>query len=118
MTRDLPSFGWWFYRVTTFFNELGDKIAVADRNTIREKIAAMKKALEGNDLGTIRSALEELTKASHKVAEEMYKHSSAQAGQGPQPGGPSGGAAEGPSSKPTEEGTVDAEFEETKKDNK
>ncbi len=106
------------YSMEKSLTDLGEKIAVADRDTIHEKIAAMKKALEGNDIGTIRSALEELTKASHKVAEEMYKHSSAKAGQGPQPGGPSGDAAEGPSSKPAEEGTVDAEFEETKKDNK
>jgi molecular chaperone DnaK len=112
------------YSMEKSLNELGDKVAMADRNTIREKIAAMKKALEGNDLTTIRSALEELTKASHKVAEEMYKHTSAQAGaqsgQESQSGGPSadGGAAGGPSPKPTEEGTVDAEFEETKKDGK
>ncbi|HEY5593864.1 MAG TPA: hypothetical protein VIL61_01730, partial [Nitrospiria bacterium] len=79
-----------------------------------------KTALESNDLTTIRGALEELTKASHKVAEEMYKHASPQGGPGPQPGGPSAGAgaAGEPSSKPAEEGAVDAEFEETKKDNK
>jgi molecular chaperone DnaK len=111
------------YSMEKSLGELGDKVAMADRNTIREKIAAMKKALESNDLTTIRSALEELTKASHKVAEEMYKHASAQAGPqsgpGPESGGPSAGAgaAGEPSSKP-EEGTVDAEFEETKKDNK
>jgi molecular chaperone DnaK len=108
------------YSMEKSLNELGEKVAVSDRNTVHEKIAAMKKALEGNDLGTIRSALDELTKASHKVAEEMYKHTSAQAGaqsgQGPQSEGPSPGAADGPSSKPPEEGAVDAEFEEAKKD--
>ena len=111
------------YSMEKSLNELGDKIAIADRNTVLEKIAAMKKALGSNDLATIRGALEELTKASHKVAEEMYKHTSAQAGpqpgQGPESGGPSAGAgaAGGPSSKPAEEGAVDAEFEETKKEN-
>jgi molecular chaperone DnaK len=108
------------YSMEKSLNELGDKVAMADRNTVHEKIAAMKKALESNDLTTIRSALDELTKASHKVAEEMYKHTSAQAGaqsgQGPQSGGPSPDAAGGPSSKPPEEGAVDAEFEEAKKD--
>ena len=108
------------YTMEKSLNELGDKIAIADRNTIREKIAAMKTALESNDLTSIRGALEELAKASHKVAEEMYKHASPQGGPGPQPGGPSAGAgaAGEPSSKPAEEGAVDAEFEETKKDNK
>jgi molecular chaperone DnaK len=110
------------YTMEKSLTELGDKVAEEDRNTIREKITAMKKALEGNDLATIRSALEELTKASHKVAEEMYKHASTQAGgqagQGPQTGGSSADTAEGGPSKPAEEGTVDAEFEETKKENK
>jgi len=112
------------YTMEKSLNELGEKVAVADRNNVHEKIASMKKALESNDLTTIRTALEELTKASHKVAEEMYKHSSAQAGAqagpGAHPEGPSGGPAgtgEEPSSKPAEEGTVDAEFEETKKEN-
>jgi molecular chaperone DnaK len=110
------------YTMEKSLTELGDKVAVEDRNTILEKITVMKKALEENELGTIRSALEDLTKASHKVAEEMYKHASTQpggqAGQGPQAGGPSAGAAEGGPSKPSEEGTVEAEFEETKKENK
>ncbi|MBI3994729.1 MAG: molecular chaperone DnaK [Nitrospirae bacterium] len=110
------------YTMEKSLGELGEKISIMDRNVINEKIAAMKKALESNDLATIRGALEELTKASHKVAEEMYKHSAAQAGtpggQGPQSEDPSAGAAGEPSSKPTEEGAVDAEFEETKKDNK
>ena len=110
------------YTMEKNLNELGDKIPAADRNTIREKIAAMKKALESNDLSTIRTALEELTKASHKVAEEMYKHAGTQSGPGPQgggpqSGGPSGGTSGGPEAK-TEEAPVDAEFEETKKDNK
>jgi len=107
------------YSMEKSLNELGAKVSVSDRNTVHEKIAAMKKALESNDLTTIRSALDELTKASHKVAEEMYKHTSAQAGaqsgQGPQSEGPSSDAAGGPS-KPPEEGAVDAEFEEAKKD--
>ena len=110
------------YTVEKTLTELGDKVAMAERNDIREKIAATKKAIETNETTTIRNALQELTKASHKVAEEMYKHSSsqsagAQAGPGPQGEGPSG-AAGGPSAKPTEEGAVDAEFEETKKENK
>jgi molecular chaperone DnaK len=108
------------YSMEKSLNELGDKVPVSDRNTVHEKISAMKKALESNDLATIRSALEELTKASHKVAEEMYKHTAAQAGapsgQGPQSEGPSPGAAGGSSSTPPEEGAVDAEFEEAKKD--
>jgi len=110
------------YSMEKSLGELGEKISAEDRTSIVEKISAMRKALEGNDLATIKGALEELTKASHKVAEEMYKHTSAQQG-GPSSPGPEAGAGPGEpaqdaSSKPSEEGSVDAEFEETKKENK
>lgn len=105
------------YTVEKTLTDLGDKVATAERNDILEKIAATKKALETNEITAIRNALQELTKASHKVAEEMYKHTSAQAGPDSQGGGPSGAAGES-TGKPAEEGTVDAEFEETKKENK
>ncbi len=106
------------YSVEKNLNELGDKIASSDRNAIREKVSALKKALEGNESSAIRNALAELTKVSHKMAEEMYKHTqSPPGGSGPQTGGPTG-PAEGPGSGKPEEPTVDAEFEETKKDDK
>ena len=102
------------YSIEKSLNEIGDKVSTTDKNNIREKIAATKKALESNDLTTIRSAVEDLTKASHALAEEMYKRTAAQ-GQAQEPGsqaGPTAGEQGGPQEK--EEKVVDAEFEEKK----
>ena len=46
----------------------------------------MKKAKEGSDVDTIKRALEQLTTAQHKAAEEMYKQT--QESGTPPPGEP------------------------------
>ncbi|MBI3609461.1 MAG: molecular chaperone DnaK [Nitrospirae bacterium] len=109
------------YTMEKSLAELGDKVAMADRNIIRDKITAMRKALETNEVAAIRNALQELTKASHKLAEEMYKHTGAQAGTQPGAAGPQAGEPGGAEAKTEEaprEAPIDAEFEETKKENK
>ena len=63
----------------------------------------------------MKSALEALTSASHKLAEAMYKSQQAQGpaeGPGPQAGpGPSGnGAAGAGEQKKKDEGVIDAEY--------
>jgi molecular chaperone DnaK len=102
------------YSVEKSLNELGDKIPASEQTAIRDKIAQTRKALESNDVTTIKNAVSELTKDSHKLAEEMYKQTAAQ-GTGQGPGGPSDpapGQEAGPQEK--EEKVVDAEFEEKK----
>ncbi|HLG21356.1 MAG TPA: molecular chaperone DnaK [Candidatus Manganitrophaceae bacterium] len=91
--------------------EFGDKVAQEERTTIQEKIAACKSAMAANDPDGIRSAVSELQKASHHLAEEMYKKTAQ---------GQPGAGAEGGDGKPgkTEENVVDAEFEETDKNKK
>jgi molecular chaperone DnaK len=116
------------YSVEKSLVDFGDKISESERNTITEKIAATRKAVESNDPGQIRTAMQELTQASHKLAEEMYKKTSGQTppsgtdSTGPTgPTGPSGGqggqSAPGSGDKDkTQEKVVDAEFEETDKE--
>jgi molecular chaperone DnaK len=103
------------YSVEKSLGELGDKIADAERSSIQEQIAATKKALEGENVDAIRSAVQSLTQASHRLAEELYKKTSA--GQPPNQAPESGGQP-GPSEPPKDETVVDAEFEETDKDKK
>lgn len=104
------------YSTEKNLTEHGDKIAESDKGQIQEAIAALRKAMEGDDAAAIESATQALTTASHKLAEEMYKRAST-----PPPGGSAGqGEAGGngnTSSKP-EEKVVDAEFEEVDKDKK
>jgi len=66
-----------------------------------------------DDLEGIRAAQEELTQASHKLAEAMYAKSSEQPGQGAQQaGGQTGGQAGAGQKK--DDNVVDADFEEVK----
>jgi molecular chaperone DnaK len=96
------------------------KVAENDAKAIDEALAACKKAIESKDSGQIRSAMEALTRASHKMAEAMYKASSgaagSQPGAGPAPGDASGAAgAEGQTPpKKKDDNVIDAEFEEMK----
>jgi molecular chaperone DnaK len=103
------------YQTEKNLKEHGDKIAAEDKSKIEEAVAALKKAMEGNDPDAIESATQTLTTASHKLAEEMYKKASASAAPG---AGETAGPGESPNGAKTDEKVVDAEFEEVDKDKK
>ena len=103
------------YGVEKSMGELGDKLEAAERSSVQDQIAQTKKALEGTDIDAIKSSVQSLTQASHKLAEEVYKKTAA-AGQAP--GGTPGDAGEQPSPPPKDESVVDAEFEEADKEKK
>src|SRR5207249_3367036 len=91
------------YSIEKLLTEHGDKISEADRNKIKEEIEATRKAMEGTDLEAIRSATQNLVRASQKIGEEMYKKTAssgagASAADGPGSEGQTGGAggAQGP----------------------
>jgi len=95
--------------------EFGDKIDAAEKTRIEEGIAKVRKTIEGDDLAAIKAAQEELTNASHKLAEAMYAKTASQqpgAGTGPQPG--AGGDAHTGGGKKDDD-VVDADFEDVKK---
>ena len=95
-------------------NEHGDQVAEDEKTKIKDAVAALRKAMEGNDLDAIQSATQTLTSASHKLAEEMYKKASASAS----PGGSGAPEGNGGATGKTDEKVVDAEFEEVDKDKK
>ena len=96
------------YSTEKSLEEYGDKIGEEDKKAIEDALAETKKTLEGEDDEAIKTSMEALQQASHKLAEEMYKDAQAQQGAegGPAPEGdagqPQGGA---------DEGAVDADFE-------
>lgn len=53
--------------------EYGDKVAPELKISVEEKLGAVKTAKEGNDLATIKSALEALTTELSKIGEAMSK---------------------------------------------
>src|SRR5277367_590510 len=73
------------YNVEKMLKEQGDKISGSDRGDVENAIADAKKALEGGDKSTMDKARETLTKASHKLAEQMYKAAQSQAAPGAVP---------------------------------
>ena len=93
--------------------EQGDKISGSERGDVENAVADAKKALESNDKSQMDRARENLTKASHKLAEQMYKAAQAQpgpgAGAGPAPGAGAQPGANGGSQK-KDEGVIDAEY--------
>ena len=100
------------YSVEKNIKEFGDKVDASEKAKIEDAIARVRKAIEGDDVDAIKRAQDDLTTASHKLAEAMYsKTASQQAGAGPQ-AGPGAGAQAGGGKK--DEDVVDADFEEVK----
>jgi molecular chaperone DnaK len=99
------------YTTEKSLKEYGDKVDSGDKQSIEEAIAKAKKAMETNDLSTLKSAEEELTRSSHKLAEAMYAKASQKGAAGP---GPESGSQEGPRQK-AQEDVVDADFEDVSK---
>jgi len=103
------------YNTEKMLNENREKIPVADIKPIEDALAEAKEALKGDDMDKIRRAMDTLTKASHRLAEVMYKQ--ARERQAP------GGAGDAKSSQDkgaqgAEGEVVDAEFEDLGKGKK
>ncbi len=101
------------YNVEKMLKEQGEKISGSERGDVENAIADAKKALEGGDKSAMDKARETLTKASHKLAEQMYKAAQSQAAPcaGPTPGDGAGPDpnANGAGQK-KDEGVIDAEY--------
>ncbi|MBD5410916.1 MAG: molecular chaperone DnaK [Treponema sp.] len=66
------------YATEKSLKDLGDKVSDADKQNIEDSIAALKKALDGDDTADIKAKTESLKQASYKIAEEVYKQQAAQ----------------------------------------
>jgi molecular chaperone DnaK len=82
-------------------SEFGDKVAEADKSAIEAAIASLKTALEGEDAAAIKTKTAELSQATMKLGEAMYK--AQQAG---------GAAPEGGHEGHAKDDVIDAEFKE------
>ena len=100
------------YTTEKSIKEVGDKVDEGTKGQINEGIEKLKKAMEGDNTDEIKRLSDELTQASHKLAETMYAQASQQQQQA-QAGGTGNTGAGGDASQ--EEDVVDADFEEVKK---
>jgi molecular chaperone DnaK len=62
--------------------DYGDKVSEADKSAIEAAVAALKTALEGDDVEAIKAKTNELAEAGMKLGEAMYKESQAAADGG------------------------------------
>ena len=105
------------YSTEKSIKDLGDdKIDAATKSKVEATIEPLKKAMEGNDTEEIKRLSEELTQASHKLAEAMYQQASQADAQQQAEAGAADQEQAGPSAP--DEDVVDADFEEVKDDDK
>jgi molecular chaperone DnaK len=98
------------YSTEKAVKEAGDKVDDATKANIDQAIENLKKAMEGDNAEEIKKLTEDLTQASHKLAEAMYAQASQQQAQdGAAPGADSAAGAS------QDDEVVDADFEEVKK---
>jgi len=93
------------YTAEKTLRDYGDKIPADVKQEIESKITAVKSAIQGKDIDSLRSTTQELSQAMQKVGASVYQ----------QPGQPQPNSDEqGPTDKKpdNEEGTVEGEFRE------
>jgi molecular chaperone DnaK len=102
------------YQTEKVLKENKDKLSENDCKAVEDAIKETQTAMESGDAAQIKEKMELLTKASHHLAELMYKQAQDQQ-QGTQPP-PGGDADTGTGSQSgTDEDVVDAEFEDASK---
>jgi molecular chaperone DnaK len=85
------------YQTEKSLNEYGDKVSASDKAAIETAVAELKKALEGQDVETMKQKTEALKQASYKLAEEIYKNASPQGSAQGSPNEKEAAGSSGPS---------------------
>lgn len=104
------------YQVEKLISDNRDRLSPSDVSAVETAIAQAKESMESGDLNRIRSAIDVLNSASHQVAQSLYGHAGAGAGQGSyesaQSGGCAGPGCGGSAPPPGGDDFVDAEWRE------
>jgi molecular chaperone DnaK len=100
------------YTTEKSLKEDAPDLDATSKAAIEKSIEDLKKAMEGDNVDEIKRLTEELTQASHKIAEAMYAKANAE--QQAQAGADAGDG--GASGQSQDEDVVDADFEEVDKD--
>ena len=101
------------YQTEKVLNENKDKLSETDCKAVEDALKDTKAAVESGDVNQIKEKMEILTKASHQLAEIMYKQTQGQQPDGEQP--PADDATAGGAQGGSDDDVVDAEFEDAGK---
>jgi molecular chaperone DnaK len=108
------------YTIEKTLKENGEKIEADTKKNVEEALVEARKHLESKDVAELQKATEQLTAASNKMAEQMYKTAGAGAA-GAQPGAGNGGAehtagaqghAQAGGAEKKSDDVIDADFKE------
>src|SRR5689334_21360512 len=94
------------YQVEKTVNDNRTKIAVGELSKVEAAVAEVRRVAQTDDLAAIRKATEELQRASHAIAEQLYKQTQAPAADA--------SAASQQSTNVKDAEVVDAEYAETR----
>ena len=109
------------YSTEKSLSEHRDDVDAETATNIEAALEKGKQTLESEDLEALKAVTEELTQASHKLAEAMYARAAKEQQQANPQDGPQAGPGAGPGASESDDGQpqdkeniVDADFEEVK----
>jgi molecular chaperone DnaK len=102
------------YSLEKTLKESGDKVSADAKKEVEDALVEARKHLSSNDAEVLVKATEDLTKASNKMAEQMYKNAQASGAQSGAQAGANGsaGESEAKSEKKKDDDVIDADFKE------
>jgi len=98
------------YTTEKALKDYGDKVSDEEKKAIQEKLDDLKEKLKSDNTDDIKKSMEELAKASHKLAEEIYKEQAAKQQQAPPAGDQAPDADKQEEATDKKDDVVDAEF--------
>ncbi|MBS6364540.1 MAG: molecular chaperone DnaK [Actinomycetaceae bacterium] len=106
------------YMTEKFLKDDGDKVSEGTRNEVQTDIDAVKKALEGDDIEAVKSAMTKLNESSLKIGQEIYAAQQAEGDQAQaQADAPQAGAGQADASS-SDDDVIDAEIVDEEDDDK
>ncbi len=90
------------YQIEKLIKDNADKLDEADKNELNAKVAALKDAMNANDVERMKAGMDDLQKATYTVSEKLYKNAAPQQ--------PADGAAQ--SSNPGSDNVYNAEYKD------
>ncbi len=102
------------YSTEKTLKELGDKVSGDQKQKVEKAIEVTKDALKSEDVGRIKSAIEDLTKEMHAISTILYQ----QQAQQQQQGQPQEGQQEASGEEKKDEKVTDAEYKVVDEDKK
>jgi len=97
------------YGTEKTLNEARNKLDGAAVSAVEDVLARAKEAVKGGDEGRMRQAEQELTKASHQIAEALYRTATGGAGNGAE-----GASSQGRGNSDQDSDVIDVDYEDTR----